>query len=90
MLQRLCAHRCDAMTEPWAFRVAPAALQGCAPKQYRQQYEEKLRAAEMEAIQDYIAENDNLVTLHKEVRAAFPAPRMCTPARWAALLQQKY
>lgn len=44
-----------------------AAVQGCDPKQYRNQYEEKLRAAEMEAIQDYIAESDNLVELHKEV-----------------------
>lgn len=43
--------------------------QGCDPKQYRQQYEEKLRAAEMEAIQDYIAENENLVTLHREISA---------------------
>ena len=47
------------------------AAQGCDPKQYRQQYEEKLRAAEMEAIQDYIAENDNLVTLHREASKAF-------------------
>ena len=43
--------------------------QGSNPKQYRQQYEEKLRAAEMEAIQDYIAENHNLVTLHQQVPA---------------------
>ena len=42
-------------------------MQGCDPKQYRNQYEEKLRAAEMEAIQDYIGESDNLVELHKEV-----------------------
>lgn len=41
--------------------------QGCDPKQYRNQYEEKLRAAEMEAIQDYIGESDNFVGLHKEV-----------------------
>lgn len=57
-----------------AWRVAASSagcclllLQGSDPKQFRQQYEEKLRAAEMEAIQDYIAENDHLVTLHKEV-----------------------
>ena len=55
--------------------------QGCDPKQYRQQYEEKLRTAEMEAIQDYIAENDNLVTLHKEVsRRRIPLPLNTLPA----------
>ena len=43
------------------------ALQGCDAKEYGRQYESKLRAAELESIQDYIAESDNLVVLHEQV-----------------------
>lgn len=42
--------------------------QGCDPKEYGQQYETKLRQAELESIQDYITESDNLVELHEQVR----------------------
>lgn len=65
------------------------ALQGCDPKKYRQQYEEKLRAAEMEAIQDYIAENDNLVTLHKEVTAAHALQQPVQQPFWCILRNLK-
>ena len=41
--------------------------QGCDPKEYGQQYETKLRQAELESIQDYITESDNLVELHEQV-----------------------
>ena len=41
--------------------------QGCNPKEYGQQYETKLRQAELESIQDYITESDNLVELHEQV-----------------------
>ena len=41
--------------------------QGCDPKEYGQQYETKLRQAELESIQDYITESDNLVELHDQV-----------------------
>lgn len=44
--------------------------QGCDPKQYGRQYEAKLRQAELESIQDYITESDNLVELHEQVRDA--------------------
>lgn len=43
--------------------------QGCDPKEYGQQYETKLRQAELESIQDYITESDNLVELHDQVRS---------------------
>jgi len=59
----------DAQLEKFADHEVVRAIldQGSDPRQFRQQYEEKLRAAELEAIQDYIAENDHLVTLHKEI-----------------------
>ena len=41
--------------------------QGCDPKEYGEQYEAKLRQAELESIQDYITESDNLVELHDQV-----------------------
>lgn len=41
--------------------------QGCDPKEYGLKYEQKLREAELESIQDYIAESDNLVALHEQV-----------------------
>ncbi|DBA84296.1 TPA: hypothetical protein ACH3X2_006350 [Trebouxia sp. C0005] len=41
--------------------------QGCDPKEYGQQYETKLRQAELESIQDYITESDNLVELHDQI-----------------------
>jgi hypothetical protein len=42
-------------------------LQGCVLEEYSQGVEEKLRALELESIQDYIAESDNLVDLHQQV-----------------------
>ena len=41
--------------------------QGCDPKEYGRQYEVRLRQAELESIQDYLAESDNLLTLHQQV-----------------------
>lgn len=41
--------------------------QGCDPREYGRQYETKLRQAELESIQDYITESDNLVELHEQV-----------------------
>ena len=41
--------------------------QGCDPKEYGRQYEVRLRQAELESIQDYLSESDNLVTLHQQV-----------------------
>lgn len=37
-------------------------------EEYSQGVDEKLRGLELESIQDYIAESDNLVDLHKQVR----------------------
>lgn len=42
--------------------------QGCDPKEYGRQYETRLRQAELESIQDYLAESDNLVLLHEQAR----------------------
>ena len=41
--------------------------QGCDAKEYGRQYEGKLRQAELESIQDYITESDNLAVLHEQV-----------------------
>ena len=41
--------------------------QGCDPKEYGRHYEARLRQAELESIQDYLSESDNLVTLHQQV-----------------------
>lgn len=43
--------------------------QGCDPKEYGRHYEARLRQAELESIQDYLSESDNLVTLHQQVCA---------------------
>lgn len=48
--------------------------QGCDPKAYGQQYETKLRQAELESIQDYITESDNLVELHEQVTYSVRTP----------------
>lgn len=42
-------------------------MQGCVLEEYTVGVEEKLRALELESIQDYIAESDNLVDLHQQV-----------------------
>lgn len=42
--------------------------QGCDPKEYGRHYEARLRQAELESIQDYLSESDNLVMLHQQVR----------------------
>jgi hypothetical protein len=44
--------------------------QGCVLEEYSQGVDEKLRGLELESIQDYIAESDNLVDLHKQVSVA--------------------
>ncbi|CAL5229904.1 g13324 [Coccomyxa viridis] len=41
--------------------------QGCDPKEYGRHYEARLRQAELESIQDYLSESDNLVTLHQQI-----------------------
>lgn len=41
---------------------------GGDPKAFSRQYETRLRQAELESIQDYIAESDNLLALHSQVR----------------------
>ncbi|KAK9822680.1 hypothetical protein WJX81_008329 [Elliptochloris bilobata] len=41
--------------------------QGCNPKEYGRQYETRLRQAELESIQDYLAESANLVMLHEQI-----------------------
>lgn len=41
--------------------------QGCDPKEYGRHYEARLRQAELESIQDYLSESDNLVMLHEQV-----------------------
>ena len=43
--------------------------QGCDPKEYGRQYEAKLRQAELDSIEDYISETDNLVQLHEQIHA---------------------
>lgn len=40
---------------------------GCVPKEYARDIDDRLRAAELDSIQDYIAESDNLVALHSQV-----------------------
>ncbi|KAK9838884.1 hypothetical protein WJX74_005159 [Apatococcus lobatus] len=40
---------------------------GSDPREYGRQYEAQLRSAELESIQDYIAESDNLVALHGQI-----------------------
>jgi hypothetical protein len=40
--------------------------QGCDPKEYGRHYEARLRQAELESIQDYLSESDNLVMLHQQ------------------------
>lgn len=43
--------------------------QGRVPKEYARGIDDRLRTAELESIQDYIAESDNLVSLHGQVGA---------------------
>jgi hypothetical protein len=45
----------------------PLLLQGCVLEEYSAGVEEKLRSLELESIQDYIAESDNLADLHQQV-----------------------
>jgi hypothetical protein len=40
--------------------------QGCDPKEYGKHYEARLRQAELESIEDYLSESDNLVTLQEQ------------------------
>lgn len=41
--------------------------QGVVLKEYTRDVDDKLRALELESIQDYIQESDNLVALHEQV-----------------------
>ncbi|KAK9786909.1 hypothetical protein WJX73_004682 [Symbiochloris irregularis] len=43
--------------------------QGGDPRAFERQYDEQLRAAELESIQDYILESDNLAALHQQICA---------------------
>lgn len=45
--------------------------QGCELGGYAREVEEKLRHAELDSIQDYIQESDNLVALHDQVGCAW-------------------
>lgn len=45
---------------------------GVDPREYGRRYEEKLRAAEMESIQDYLGEAEALAALHAQVLALPP------------------
>jgi hypothetical protein len=56
-------------------------LQGCVLEEYTQGVEEKLRALELESIQDYIAESDNLVDLHQQVGQTAAAGLNCIDKR---------
>lgn len=51
--------------------------QGGDPRAFERQYDEQLRAAELESIQDYILESDNLAALHQQVSDA--TKTCCTP-----------
>ena len=49
--------------------------QGCNPGEYERQYETSLREAERCSVQDYIAESENLVSLHNQAtNSLFPLP----------------
>lgn len=65
-------------------------LQGCVLEEYSAGVEEKLRALELESIQDYIAESDNLVDLHQQVNRTvhMPAARVRCCSVHAAAGQQ--
>ena len=58
---------------------------GVDPRAYGRQYEAQLRSAEMESIQDYIAQSDNLAALHSEVGACGAAPERVLPQQAAAV-----
>ena len=69
--------------------------QGCDPKEYGRHYGARLRQAELESIQDYLSESDNLVTLHQQVHTNAHSCMLCTamvlvsfpPAAYAMLHQ---
>lgn len=48
--------------------VASILDQGTELREFARDVEEKLRLVELESIQDYIAESDNLVALHDQIR----------------------
>ena len=48
--------------------VASILDQGSELREFARDVEEKLRVVELESIQDYIAESDNLVALHDHIR----------------------
>lgn len=50
--------------------------QGCELTEYAREVEDKLKHVEMESIQDYIQESDNLVALHDQVRVKL-WPALC-------------
>jgi hypothetical protein len=63
--QALCLYGCGRRPSANIGKCAGAA--GGDPKAFSRQYETKLRQAELESIQDYIAESDNLLALHAQV-----------------------
>lgn len=61
--------------------------QGCDPKEYGRHYEARLRQAELESIEDYLSESDNLVTLHQQVRMNRGKPQLssCVHTAWIVM-----
>lgn len=47
--------------------LTPTTLAGADPREFGREYEAKLQTAELEAIEDYIAESENLKDLHGQV-----------------------
>jgi hypothetical protein len=60
------------------------ASAGGDPREYTRQYEGKLRAAELAAVQDYIAEAGALTELHAQASAAAAAEMGAAQQTWAA------
>lgn len=58
-----------------------AMLQGCVLEEYTMGVEDKLRALELESIQDYITESDNLVDLHQQVGSSTCWPGVMSAVR---------
>lgn len=68
-------HTCDSGLEHQIQQFADSEIlraildQGVDPKEFQRQCETQLRDAERGSVQDYLAESDNLVLLHDQVRA---------------------
>ena len=62
---------------PPLLSVSLPLLPGVDPREYARRYEEKLRAAEMESIQDYLGEAEALAALHAQVPGAADGGGAC-------------